>query len=105
MVFMIQLKSLKEAIMDIDALLLLMKKSKIDFKQKIFVSLIQQFGQEKILTYLIMIVLIPNRGKRNSSLNLNYVAEELSQIQGIDKEELIAVTEENARKLYRMKEV
>ena len=47
----------------------------------------------------------PNRGKRNSSLNLNYVAEELSQIQGIDKEELIAVTEENARKLYRMKEV
>lgn len=47
----------------------------------------------------------PNRGKRNSSLNLNYVAEALSQIKGIDKEELIAVTEENARKLYRMKEV
>ena len=47
----------------------------------------------------------PNRGKRNSSLNLKYVAEALSQIKGIDKEELIAVTEENARKLYRMKEV
>ena len=47
----------------------------------------------------------PNRGKRNSSLNLNYVAEALSQIKGIDKEKLIAVTEENARKLYRMKEV
>lgn len=47
----------------------------------------------------------PNRGKRNSSLNLNYVAEALSQIKGIDKEELIAVTEENARRLYRMKEV
>lgn len=47
----------------------------------------------------------PNRGKRNSSLNLNYVAEAISQIKGIDKEELIAVTEENARRLYRMKEV
>ncbi len=41
----------------------------------------------------------PNRGKRNSSLNLNYVAEALSQIKGIDKEELIAVTEENAREV------
>lgn len=47
----------------------------------------------------------PNRGKRNSSINLNYVAEALSQIKGVDKEELIAVTEENARRLYRMKEV
>lgn len=47
----------------------------------------------------------PNRGKRNSSLNLNYVAEALSQIKRVDKEELIAVTEENARQLYRMKEV
>ena len=47
----------------------------------------------------------PNRGKRNSSLNLNYVAEALSQIKGIDKEELIKVTEENAKQLYRMKEV
>lgn len=47
----------------------------------------------------------PNRGKRNSSLNLNYVAEALSQIKGVDKEELIAVTEENARRLYRMREV
>lgn len=47
----------------------------------------------------------PNRGKRNSSLNLNYVAEAISQIKGIAKEELIAVTEENARRLYRMKEV
>ena len=47
----------------------------------------------------------PNRGKRNSSLNLNYVAEALSQIKRVDKEELIAVTEENARRLYRMREV
>ena len=47
----------------------------------------------------------PNRGKRNSSLNLRYVADALSQIKRVDKEELIAVTEENARRLYRMREV
>mgnify|MGYP000317928567 CR=1 FL=1 len=45
----------------------------------------------------------PNRGKRNSSLNLNYVAEALSQIKGINKEELIAVTEENATQSKQMK--
>lgn len=44
------------ATMDMDVLSLLMKKLKIDFKQKIFVFLIQQFDQEKILIYLIMIV-------------------------------------------------
>lgn len=47
----------------------------------------------------------PNRGKRNSSLNLTYVAEAIGQIKGISAEEVIAVTEENARKLYRLKEV
>ena len=41
----------------------------------------------------------PNRGKRNSSLNLPYVAEALAQIKGIRPEEVIAVTEENAKKL------
>ena len=41
----------------------------------------------------------PNRGKRNSSLNLPYVAEALAQIKGITAEEVIAVTEENAKKL------
>lgn len=41
----------------------------------------------------------PNRGKRNSSLNLPYVAEALAQIKGITPEEVIAVTEENAKKL------
>ena len=43
---------------------------------------------------------VPNRGKRNSSLNLPYVAEEIAQIKGITKEEVIQKTEENARKLF-----
>ncbi len=44
----------------------------------------------------------PNRGKRNDSTNLFYVAEEIARLKGMTKEEVIAITEENARKLYRM---
>ena len=41
----------------------------------------------------------PNRGKRNSSLNLPYVAAMIAEIKGISNEEVIAVTEENAKRL------
>lgn len=41
----------------------------------------------------------PNRGKRNSSLNLPYVAEAIAAIKGVTAQEVIAVTEANARKL------
>ena len=41
----------------------------------------------------------PHRGKRNSSLNLPYVAAALAEIKGLTQEEVIAVTEENAKKL------
>ena len=41
----------------------------------------------------------PYRGKRNSSLNLPYVAKTLAAIKGITPEEVIAVTEENAKRL------
>lgn len=42
----------------------------------------------------------PYRGKRNSSIYLSYVAEEIARIKGITKEEVIRVTRENARKLF-----
>lgn len=42
----------------------------------------------------------PNRGARNSSLNLPYVVKAVAEIKGISEEEVIARTEENARKLY-----
>ena len=45
---------------------------------------------------------VPNRGKRNSSLNLPYVVKAVSEIKGISEEEVIAVTRENARRLYRL---
>ena len=47
----------------------------------------------------------PNRGKRNSSLNLIYVAETIAQLKGISAQKVIDITEENARRLYKMKEV
>lgn len=46
---------------------------------------------------------VPNRGKRNSSLNLPYVVSEIAKIKGLDYDEVMACTEANAKKLYRMK--
>lgn len=43
---------------------------------------------------------VPNRGKRNSSLNLPYVADAISQIKGVTPEEVVAVTEQNAKRMY-----
>lgn len=43
---------------------------------------------------------VPNRGKRNSSLNLPYVAREIAQIKGITTEEVIETTNRNAKKLF-----
>ena len=45
----------------------------------------------------------PYRGKRNQSSYIQYVAEEIAQIKGITAEEVIAMTEENARKMYRLR--
>ena len=45
---------------------------------------------------------VPNRGKRNSSLNLPYVIKEISSIKGISEEDIIEITNQNAKKLYRL---
>lgn len=45
----------------------------------------------------------PNRGKRNDSTNLIYVVREIAKIKGISEEEVIEVTENNAKKMYRIK--
>ena len=44
----------------------------------------------------------PNRGKRNSSLNLPYVVKALSDIKGVGEQEIIERTWENARRFYRL---
>lgn len=45
---------------------------------------------------------VPNRGKRNSSLNLSYVVKEISKIKGIEEERIIEITEANARRLFNI---
>lgn len=44
----------------------------------------------------------PFRGKRNSSLNLPYVVKAMAEIKGITEQEVIDITEQNARKMYRL---
>jgi len=46
----------------------------------------------------------PYRGRRNSSINLPGVVTAISEIKGISEEDVIRVTERNARDLYRMNE-
>ena len=45
---------------------------------------------------------VPHRGKRNSSLNLPIVADLISGIKNISREEVIRVTCENAKRMYGM---
>lgn len=44
----------------------------------------------------------PHRGTRNTSANLPYVVNALAEIKGILPEQVIEITEQNARRLYRM---
>ncbi|MCI6005507.1 MAG: TatD family hydrolase [Blautia sp.] len=45
---------------------------------------------------------VPYRGKRNSSLNLPHVVNTIAQLKGITPEEVIDITEKNARKLLNI---
>ena len=47
---------------------------------------------------------VPHRGKRNTSLNLPYVAEEIARIKGISCEEVVEVTCRNAKKMFGIKD-
>jgi len=47
----------------------------------------------------------PNRGKRNSSLNIPYIARAIAQLKGIEYDELIEITSQNAKKMYFKKQV
>lgn len=43
---------------------------------------------------------VPNRGKRNSSLNLPYIAQEIGRIKGMDMQRVIEITAQNAARLF-----
>ena len=44
----------------------------------------------------------PFRGKRNNSTYLTYVVSKMAEIKGISEEEVIRITEENAKRMYRL---
>lgn len=44
----------------------------------------------------------PNRGKRNASHYLKYVAQEIAQLKGMTAKEVIDVTTKNAKEMYRI---
>ena len=44
----------------------------------------------------------PYRGKRNSSLYIPYIAEEIANIKGVTYEEVVAQTEQNGKDLFRI---
>lgn len=48
------------------------------------------------------LVPVPNRGKRNSSLNLPYIAQKIAEIKGVLYNEVVEITAQNARKMYRL---
>ena len=47
---------------------------------------------------------VPNRGKRNDSRNLVYVADAVAELKGISAEDVIHITEENACNFYGLKQ-
>lgn len=44
----------------------------------------------------------PVRGKRNDSSNIPYIAEKISEVLGIDTQEILDITNNNAKKLYNL---
>lgn len=45
---------------------------------------------------------VPNRGKRNSSLNLPFIVQQIADIKKVSEDEIIRTTNTNAKKLYRL---
>lgn len=45
----------------------------------------------------------PFRGKRNSSLNIPYIAAKIAEIKSMDVADVIKITNKNAKELYRLK--
>ena len=46
---------------------------------------------------------VPFRGKRNDSKNIAYTAERIAEIRGMDPQELIDITTENAKRLFEIR--
>ncbi len=68
------------------------------------VEVVEQTPMDKIILETDCPYLAPEpfRGKRNNSLYLPYVVTKMAEVKGISAEEVIRITEENARRMYRL---
>jgi len=69
---------------------------------KTLVSVVEEVPMENILleTDAPYLAPVPYRGKRNSALNLHYVAQRIASIKGISYDEVLAITNKNAQKMF-----
>lgn len=77
----------------------------VTFKNaKKIVEVVREIPLERILleTDCPYLAPVPYRGKRNSSMYLPYVVTRIAEIKGVAEEEVISVTENNARSMYRL---
>lgn len=44
----------------------------------------------------------PNRGKRNDSRNVKYIAEKIAEVKGVSLEEIAEITYKNAKTIYKI---
>lgn len=67
---------------------------------------LKEIAQEIPLDYILLetdcpyLAPVPFRGKRNSSIYISYIAEEIANLKGISYEEVVAQTEKNGKKLF-----
>lgn len=47
----------------------------------------------------------PNRGKRNSSLNIPYIAKVIAELKGMEYDEVVRITSQNAKNMYFGREI
>ena len=45
----------------------------------------------------------PNRGKRNDSRNVKFIAEKIAEVKGVSLEEIAGITYENAKRVYKIR--
>lgn len=67
-------------------------------------EIVQEIPLERILleTDSPYLAPVPHRGKRNSSLYIPHIAQEIADLKGITYEEVIAQTEQNGKELFRI---
>lgn len=76
----------------------------ITFKKTDLTDVVKETPMERILleTDSPWMAPIPHRGKRNEPMNVRYVAEKISEIKTIPINEVIKMTTDNAKKLFKL---